>query len=187
MQIEEGKKREQVSKYLHCHRDRKKSMGKFQSRKCQTLVLKLLVGLHRRLCVLLWDVLLARSRLDPRCSASRARGLCDAEPEFRGPMVRVGAWPRRPAGTAPNDQVREEVAVLAKAPGEMQNCSCAWGTWCFLFCLARLCQHKARLYWDSWASADTSIPQWRGASEETLQSCTSTAEVLQDSVGLLWL
>ena len=103
-------------------------MGKFQSRKCQTPVLKLLVGLHGRLCMLLWDALPARSRLDLRHSALRAQGLCDAEPEFLCPTVRVEARLWHPAGTASHSQVREEVAVLAKAPGEMQNCSCAWRT-----------------------------------------------------------
>lgn len=72
-----------------------------------------------------WDALPARSRSDLHRSASRARGLGDAEPEFLRPTVRVGAWPRRPAGMTPDCQVREEVAMLAKAPSEMQNCSCA--------------------------------------------------------------
>lgn len=177
-------------------------MGKFQSRKCQVLVLKLLVGLHGMLCGMLSAC--CSGMLSTCCSgmffmccsgmlcwlvssALHAQGLCNAEPEFPCPTVRAGARPWCPASTALDGQVREKVTVPAKAPGKIQNCFCAWRTWCFMFCLACLCLHKAWLYWDSWASTDTSIPQWRGASEETLQSCTSTDEVLKESVRLLQL
>lgn len=67
-----------------------------------------------------------------RCSAG-LQPLCIACPG----LVQCGAgipasygevWgtAQRPASTSLGNQEREEVAVLAKAPGEMQNRSCAW-------------------------------------------------------------
>lgn len=121
MQIKRGKKKENRCPNIYIVSETGKNQWEsFSPENAATPVLKLLMGLRRRLCLLLWDALRARSP-----SASRAQGLCDAEPEFPCPVVRAGARPRRPAVMARDGQVREEVAMLAKGPGEMQNCSCA--------------------------------------------------------------
>lgn len=85
MQIEEGGKKKRTGVQIFTLSQRQEKInGKVSIQKMP--VLKLLLGCHGRLCVLLWDALPACSR-----SASRAQDSCNVEPQFLHPMVRFGA------------------------------------------------------------------------------------------------
>lgn len=137
-----GEKEEQVSKYLHClrHRGKKDQWESFNPENAKSLSLTCwwgFSGSSECCCVML-------GQLSPESCAALTvcQGLCRAE--FPCPW----AWHIPSLSGEGRGQARER-----------QSCCGAQGrdAQCLLWLVP---QHRARLYWDSWASTDARIPSW---------------------------
>lgn len=137
----EGKKREQVSKYLHClrHRGKKDQWESFNPENAKGLSLTCCWGFSGGSGC--WSVMLGQLTAGSCAAPTVCQGLCRAE--FPCPW----AW-HIPSLRWGKRQSQGKAELLWSS-----------GTWCSVFALAHP-QLRAGLYWDSWASTDARIPPW---------------------------